>query len=416
MKNAVLPKLGPLATACLVLSLLAPLLSACQFGQQRTKGSGKAPGAQGTAQSQSDSQADGGSHSKMGAEKGLGGVSTIFVGASDSMQKEELDLDALHAAMSGLSPAGAYEQLQALVSDPTPTAICKAAQTGKGRVIALYIATGGDVNIAAEDAPYETPLLSSVCGGYSAITELLLEHHADIEYRDKQMQGTPLLWAAMLGNTEMVKLLQKHGADIRAKNGQRQMNGAILAAQFGNDETLEYLLEAGIPVDETEQRDLSPLIFAAKAGYLNCVKVLVEHGADVNRAEKDRGFTPLLGALYMLHFDVADYLIEQGADPQHSMQDGGNAISIVTPIGKAEGIEWLVRHDYDLNWQHPESGTTALMLAIRAGSPLAVKALLDHGADPELKDKQGLSARDFARRSTDAQIRSLLNVGTDKAA
>jgi ankyrin repeat protein len=46
------------------------------------------------------------------------------------------------------------------------------------------------------------------------------------------------------------------------------------------------------------------------------------------------------------------------------------------------------------------NGTTPLMMAAHYGTPAAVKLLLDGGADPGLKNEQGLSAIDFAQRAS----------------
>ena len=46
------------------------------------------------------------------------------------------------------------------------------------------------------------------------------------------------------------------------------------------------------------------------------------------------------------------------------------------------------------------NGTTPLMMAAFYGTPSAVKLLLEAGADPLLKNVQGLSAIDFAQRAS----------------
>jgi hypothetical protein len=46
------------------------------------------------------------------------------------------------------------------------------------------------------------------------------------------------------------------------------------------------------------------------------------------------------------------------------------------------------------------NGSTPLMMAAMYGTPQAVKLLVESGADPLLKNQQGLTAIDFARRAS----------------
>jgi ankyrin repeat protein len=53
---------------------------------------------------------------------------------------------------------------------------------------------------------------------------------------------------------------------------------------------------------------------ASQQGHVDVVRVLVEHGADINKAANDGGATPLYIASYDGHVDVVRVLLEQGAD------------------------------------------------------------------------------------------------------
>ncbi|WP_245273458.1 ankyrin repeat domain-containing protein [Mesorhizobium sp. WSM3224] len=52
------------------------------------------------------------------------------------------------------------------------------------------------------------------------------------------------------------------------------------------------------------------LIEAARNGHLDAVKLLVEHGADVNAADKTGRNSALIEAIKGRHFAVAEYLLE----------------------------------------------------------------------------------------------------------
>ena len=59
---------------------------------------------------------------------------------------------------------------------------------------------------------------------------------------------------------------------------------------------------------------LTPLLFAAREGCLECVRALVEAGANVDLPDP-KGVTPLFLAIDNFHFDTAALLIEAGANP-----------------------------------------------------------------------------------------------------
>jgi ankyrin repeat protein len=104
----------------------------------------------------------------------------------------------------------------------------------------------------------------------------------------------------------------------------------------------------------------SPLMLAALSGELNLCRLLIQKNADVNKP----GWTPLHYAATNGHVEVMNLLLEENA-----------YIDAASP-----------------------NGTTPLMMAAHYGTPAAVKVLLEAGADPMLKNIQGLTAFDFANR------------------
>ncbi len=61
-----------------------------------------------------------------------------------------------------------------------------------------------------------------------------------------------------------------------------------------------------------------------RSGCLRCAQSLVKAGADIEKPNPD-GVTPLLNALDNSHFDVANFLLDQGADPNRWDMNGRNA-------------------------------------------------------------------------------------------
>lgn len=99
--------------------------------------------------------------------------------------------------------------------------------------------------------------------------------------------ATPLVIACRNGHFEVVHfLLNKFHSDV-------EQSGSVMF----DGETIE-----GAP----------PLWCAAAAGYLNIVKLLVKHGANVNSTTKTNS-TPLRAACFDGHYGIVKYLVSHGA-------------------------------------------------------------------------------------------------------
>lgn len=135
----------------------------------------------------------------------------------------------------------------------------------------------------------------------------------------------------------------------------------MLAVRTGSLKAAEALAKAPkVQVDPRNANDETPLMLAALRGHTDLVRTLIARDADVNKT----GWTPLHYAATNGHLAIIQLLIET--------------------------------HAY-IDAESP-NGTTPLMMAAHYGTPQAVRLLLDEGADPTLKNQQGLSAIDFAQR------------------
>ncbi|MBY6365069.1 ankyrin repeat domain-containing protein [Rhodococcus corynebacterioides] len=86
-------------------------------------------------------------------------------------------------------------------------------------------------------------------------------------------------------------------------------------ARAGEATALAAYVDAGVPVDLTNDSGDTLLMLAAYHGHPDAVTALIHRGADVGRAN-DRGQTPLAGAVFKGEDDVVRALVDAGADPQ----------------------------------------------------------------------------------------------------
>ena len=143
------------------------------------------------------------------------------------------------------------------------------------------------------------------------ITKLLLEHGADPNKAEEWDKSTPLLEAAFWGHNEVICILLETGADTEQRNkwGTAPL---INAASQNHIEAVKILLGAKALVDNADLDGRSPLW---GTGSELIVKILLDHGADPNKADEN-GTTPLHRAALRGNGDIIISLIEGGAEPR----------------------------------------------------------------------------------------------------
>ena len=82
---------------------------------------------------------------------------------------------------------------------------------------------------------------------------------------------------------------------------------------------------------------MTPLLFAARQGYIETARALLDAGVDVNQAKVGDQTSPLLLATINGHFDLAKVLLDRGADPNLASING------VTPLYAVLNLEWAPR-------------------------------------------------------------------------
>jgi ankyrin repeat protein len=105
----------------------------------------------------------------------------------------------------------------------------KAVSNGDSTQVETLLNKGGDPNFKMKLASFEmSMLIESVQKQDFKIAKLLIEHKADVDYRD-WFKTTALMYAANSGNTQIVKLLIAYHADPNAKD--EQGNSVLSAAK-----------------------------------------------------------------------------------------------------------------------------------------------------------------------------------------
>ncbi|MBU2529608.1 MAG: ankyrin repeat domain-containing protein [Elusimicrobia bacterium] len=136
---------------------------------------------------------------------------------------------------------------------------------------------------------------------------------------------TPLMIAVVRNKPEMADLLLEHGADINTRNKSQTL--LHLVARYGKNDMVEYLLKKGLNTNRRDWLSWTPLMWACLFGKTDIVKTLIDGGADVNAQDVDRN-TPLILAAWRGHRDTAMLLIDHHANLFVINRDGFTAAQI----------------------------------------------------------------------------------------
>jgi ankyrin repeat protein len=116
--------------------------------------------------------------------------------------------------------------------------------------------------------------------------QLLIDNGGNIHLRGFLTDKTPLIAAAESGSSECVEILLKAGADVMALVEEYNRTVLMEAAASGNERSVELLLEYGAvkTINFQDSRGCTALMEAAISGNPRSLKMLIDHGADVNMA------------------------------------------------------------------------------------------------------------------------------------
>uniref|UniRef100_A0A674CFS1 Poly [ADP-ribose] polymerase n=1 Tax=Salmo trutta TaxID=8032 RepID=A0A674CFS1_SALTR len=231
-----------------------------------------------------------------------------------SLQNSDVDYQLLEAAK-----AGDLDTVKSLCSPQNvncrdlegrhSTPLHFAAGYNRVAVVEYLLHHGADVH--AKDKGGLVPLHNACSYGHYEVAELLVRHGASVNVADL-WKFTPLHEAAAKGKYEICKLLLKHGADPTKKN--RDGNTPLDMVKEGDTDIQDLL------------RGDAALLDAAKKGCLARVQKLCSPENINCRDTQGRNSTPLHLAAGYNNLEVAEYLLEHGADV--NAQDKGGLIPL----------------------------------------------------------------------------------------
>jgi serine/threonine protein kinase len=239
-----------------------------------------------------------------------------------------------------------------------PYIISSKSESSLGTLQTLFgsTATAGDVFQAVRLA--NEKLLSSLLA-------------AGVDPNIKDGTGVPLLhYAVKTGNEKFVQMLIENGADTNIKS-QAGDYALDLAAINGKVAVIDLLIDNGASVSSRDG-ELTPLMLAAKSGQVGAAERLLYRGAGATATDK-QGKTALFYAIESRSRTLVQRLLELGVSP--------NAMDL--------------------------EGNTPLIQAVKLHDEAMIRLIVGSGkVDVYAKNKQGLSAKDFATKNEQALLQS----------
>jgi ankyrin repeat protein len=288
-----------------------------------------------------------------------------------------------------------------------------ACMTGNAAAIDRLLQAGADPNSVLPDG--ETALMTASRTGKVDAIKTLVAHGAKVDAREKSRGQTALMWAASDGNLDVVKALVEAGADVHAhsnppppprRRGPSEIADGVVGPLRGNNNGTTAAL--------------TPLLFAARSGYIDVVRFLLDSRADINEKASD-GTDALLFATMNAHWELGKFLLDRGANPNANGR-GFTALHQLTvtrrlneghlphpvPTGRLDSMafaEALLAHGADVNARMTvpsmgdgyrnrlnRTGATPFLLAAKGDDPIMMRFLLKAGADPKLTNVENTNA------------------------
>lgn len=329
-------------------------------------------------------------------------------------------------------------------------------------IVALLLAHGADANADFVDGV--TPLMEASSFGSLPMVNLLLAHGAKVEARTKtggnalnnaagnnhpdviaalidhgadpnqfgDEDETPLMRASLSGKLAAVKMLVRKGAKLDIQNNSYKTTALLAASGMPPNHTADYvgvvtfLLQAGANPHLADKNDLLPLMAAATYDRADIIRVLARHGADLKSANGD-GAKAFADSIQQKHRLALKALLDAGINPNLQVGNNCPALIYATEMNDLPTVRMLIDAKANVNITRrqdiinsgPGGGrefitSSALIVAVDAGSAQIAEVLLKAGAKRMYKDNLGHTALDHARLRKNLAIVKLLEAAGSK--
>jgi len=242
------------------------------------------------------------------------------------------------------------------------TPLTLAATNGNAVIARTLLKAGANPNAAAADG--QTVLMTAARSGSAEVVGALIETGATVNVSEQWQGQTALMLAAAENHGAVIKTLAAKGADLNARS--KELNFP------------EYRYETnGMAVFQLPKGGWTAAMYAARQNSMEAIAALADARADLNATTKQEGTTALQIAIINIHYDLANLLLEKGADP--NVVDNSGMTALYAAVDMRAPANMLTRPE-------PKLRDNLDVVGI-------IKSLLAHGANPNIQLKKPIIGR-----------------------
>ena len=277
-----------------------------------------------------------------------------------------------------------------------------------------FAAEGGDtdiidlihthlLNIESKTSQGRTPLMMAALGGKLQAVKWFLEKGATVNCDDNRGWNT-LHFAAEGGDTDIIDLIHTHLPNVDSKTNEGY-TPLMVAAFNGKLPVVKWFLEKGATVTLKDKAGWNMLHSAAQGGDTDILDLIHNHVPNIE-SRSLVGITPLMVAVWNCKLHAVQWFIEKGASVACVDENGCNILHFAAKNCDPDIIHRILTYVPDIE-SKTAFGETPLIIAVRHGKLQSVKYLLERGANPLAKDKNGRDSL-YHASSQDADFLNLL--------
>ncbi len=239
---------------------------------------------------------------------------------------------------------------------------------------------------------------------------------------------TLLHYALIERNSELFKYLIKeceiNNINVKDKNNRTLLHYAIKEKEdekgvktsavklvYEKVELVRYLVEdLKLNLNLQDKDGNTPIFYIMGEENVGLAIYLIEHGANIKAIQNNNGIYPLHIAANNGNTALIKYSVERYGVDILNLKDKDNMTLLhylatstkKTAISRTNLVELfqdlLEKYKIDINIKD-KNGMTPLHYAVMAGNKELVTCLIEHGADPEIKNKYGKKALELPEKS-----------------